>query len=76
MIKRYSSFEEVDQQLKILRLQRDISSERIKLDFNQSLTHFNFYPIRLIEGIGTALQKLVVIFALKKLRTLFGREDS
>ncbi len=71
--KQYSTFEEIDQQLRILRLQRDISSERIKLQFNELISNVRLYPLRVIENIGNTLQKLLLVFAIKKLRGVFGK---
>ncbi len=71
--KRFSTFEEIDQQLRILRLQRDISSERIKLQFNELISNFRLYPLQVIENIGNTIQKLLLVFAIKKLRGIFGK---
>ena len=68
MTRHYSSFEEVDKQLKILRLQRDISAERIKMDFNQVVSDIRIFPLRLIERLGGAIQKVFLVLAIRKLR--------
>ena len=36
MIKQYNSFEEIDNQLKILKLQREINKESLKLNLKHS----------------------------------------
>lgn len=73
MIRQYSSFEEVDQQLKILRLQRDISAERIKLDVNQVVSDIRIYPLKFIERLSGALQKVFLVIAIRKLRGFIGK---
>ena len=71
--KRFSTFEEIDQQLIIVRLQRDISSERIKLQFNELISNLRLYPLQVIENIGNTVQKLLLVFAIRKLRGFFGK---
>jgi len=67
----YSSFEEIDQQLKILWLQREIAHENIKLGFKR--TKKNLYPKNLLGGIdnlgGTIpfIQSLLITFLTDKI---------
>ena len=71
MTKRYSSFEEIDERLKILRLQREIDTESLKLHFNQAKT--NLYPTKLMGGLSGMVQKVMLTLAIKKLSRLFRR---
>lgn len=70
---RYNSFEEIDRQLKILRLQREISAEQIRLNFRTVLSRFQFQPLRLAEGLRLTVQKALLIMTIKKLRSLLGK---
>lgn len=47
--KKYTSFQEIDQDLKILKLQQDIERENLKLNFNN--TKASFYPTNLMGGV-------------------------
>ena len=72
----YSSFEEIDQQLKILWLQKEIAHENIKLGLKK--TKNNLYPKNLLGGInnlgglGPFIQSILITFftdmILKKLK--------
>lgn len=65
-MKRYSSFEEVDRDLKILKLQTEIDKEEIKLAVDQ--TKESLSPKSLIGGIvSTAIQKALVLKAVSKI---------
>ena len=67
--KRYSTFDEIDTDLKILNLQREIDRESLKLTY-QSTTK-NFYPTNLLGGFGGILQKLALSFVAGKLLKKF-----
>lgn len=71
MEKRYSSFAEIDERLRILRLQREIDKESIKLHMNRAKT--SLYPVRLAGGFTGLLQKIVLKFAVKKLSYFSNR---
>ncbi|MBC6997582.1 DUF6327 family protein [Cytophaga sp. FL35] len=68
--KKYTSFKEIDQDLKILKLQQDIERENLKLNFNN--TKASFYPTNLIGGIGGVIQKLVISFVAGKVMKKFS----
>lgn len=70
-MKHYSSFTEIDERLRILRLQREISKESLKLHLNSAKTIVS--PARLVGGFSGIVQKLVLTFAIKKLSG-FSRE--
>lgn len=67
MTKQYKSFDEIDERLKILNLQREIYKESLKLDLNKAKTHL--FPAHLANGLGGMglLQKLALSFVAKKL---------
>ncbi|MFT4833102.1 MAG: hypothetical protein ACI815_002766 [Psychroserpens sp.] len=67
--KKYSSFEEIDNRLKILRLQRDISSESLKLNLKKSKE--TFYPSHVFGEFSGVLQKILLGFVLKKILKKF-----
>jgi hypothetical protein len=62
--KKYSSFEEIDDRLKILRLQRDISRESLKFNFKKSKE--TFYPSHIFGEFSGVIQKVLLSFVLKK----------
>ncbi|MFD0797327.1 DUF6327 family protein [Maribacter chungangensis] len=70
-MKHYSSFTEIDEQLRILRLRRDISKESLVLRINRAKT--TFYPINCVGGLSGLVQKLVLTFAIKKLSIFSSR---
>ncbi|MDC6389071.1 DUF6327 family protein [Maribacter sp. PR1] len=51
MKKEYSSFKEVDTRLKILKLQREIDQESLKLHYYHAKT--DLAPLNLIKSVGT-----------------------
>ncbi len=62
----YSSFEEIDKDLKILKLQTEIDKEEIKLSIDQ--TKENLSPVSLIGStIGSIIQKALVLKAVSKI---------
>ena len=59
-MKRYTTFEEIDRDLKYLRLKSQIDLEEVKLGLNQSKETINetFSPINLIAGtLGSIIKK-------------------
>ncbi|MFD1094516.1 DUF6327 family protein [Salegentibacter chungangensis] len=65
-MKQYSSFEEIDRDLKILKLQTQIDKEEIKLTFEQ--TKDSLSPVSMIGSIfGSVLQKALVLKAVAKI---------
>lgn len=62
----YSSFEEIDKDLKILKLQTEIDKEEIKLSIDQ--TKHNLSPMSIIGStIGSIIQKALVLKAVSKI---------
>ncbi|QYA24878.1 hypothetical protein G3I01_04930 [Gramella sp. MT6] len=62
----YSSFEEIDKDLKILKLQTEIDKEEIKLSIDQ--TKESLSPVSLIGStIGSIIQKALVLKAVSKI---------
>ncbi|MDE3741984.1 DUF6327 family protein [Maribacter polysaccharolyticus] len=65
-MKEFSSFDEIDRQLKVLSLQREINLQQFKLNLN----HFKseLHPTQLLGGFKGIIQKAVITFILQKLR--------
>ncbi len=63
--KRYSSFEEIDADLKILRLQQQVDIESLKLSYQQ--TKNGLYPMKILGGFGGVMQKIAISLVAKKL---------
>lgn len=69
-MKRYTTFEEIDRDLKYLRLKSQIDLEEVKLGLNHSKETINdtFSPINLIAGtVGSILKKAFVLKMVDKL---------
>ncbi|MFT5737435.1 MAG: hypothetical protein ACI9SG_001784 [Maribacter sp.] len=49
----YKSFEEIDARLKILKLQREIDQESLKLHFHRAKV--DLVPSKLLQGLGSTL---------------------
>ncbi len=65
--KKYTSFDEIDQDLKILKLQREIDMENLKMNFHQ--TKHSLQPMNMLGGLGGLLKSfLISLFAKKVLR--------
>lgn len=65
-MKEYSSFDEIERDLKILKLQTQIDKEEIKLCYQ--LTKDNMSPFSLIASIaGSVVQKALVLKAVSKI---------
>ena len=75
----YSSFEEIDQRLKILSLQKEIDRENIKLGIHRSKD--NLYPRNLISaldvprGMGGFWQNIILTFIANKLYKKFVKKE-
>ncbi|GGW50769.1 DUF6327 family protein [Arenibacter certesii] len=65
MKKQYSSFSEIDEQLRILKLKREIDSENIKLHLSGAKASVS--PTRLVGEANIRLQKNLLTFAIQKL---------
>ncbi len=68
--KRYTSFSEIDADLRILRLQKEIDLENLKLKYHT--TKNSLYPAQLFGGLGGIAKKIAISMitkmVLKKLR--------
>ena len=67
--KRYSSFEEIDTQLKILKLQRAIEHEH--LVFNYKKVKYLLYPKNITLVIGDIIQQKLISILLNRYSWLF-----
>lgn len=70
-MKQYNSFVEIDERLHILRLQREIDKESIKLHLNQAKSSLN--PSRWVGGVNGLIQKVILTLVIKKLSGFSGR---
>ncbi|MCB7481901.1 DUF6327 family protein [Christiangramia sediminis] len=62
----YSSFEEIDKDLKILKLQTEIDKEEIKLSLDQ--TKESLSPMSLMRNaLGSIAQKALILKAVSKI---------
>ncbi|MCZ4318239.1 DUF6327 family protein [Aequorivita viscosa] len=69
-MKRYTTFEEIDRDLKYLRLKSQIDLEEVKLGLNQSKETMSetFSPINLIAStLGSIIKKAFVLKVVDKL---------
>lgn len=65
-MKEYKSFEEVDKDLEILKIRREVEQEEVKLSVAQ--TKMSLSPWSLISSLlGTLLQKIVMLKIFTKL---------
>jgi hypothetical protein len=64
-MKKYSSFREIDQQLQIFSLQREIDKESLKLNLNR--VKVDLYPSNLMGGFKDVLQKSLLTLVITKL---------
>ena len=68
-VKRYNTFNEIDNDLKILSLQREIDKENLKLTFQN--TKNNFYPTNILGGFSGIVKKIALSLVAKKLLKRF-----
>ncbi|WP_437396081.1 DUF6327 family protein [Flagellimonas lutimaris] len=61
----YTSFKEIDRDLKILKLQRQIEEEKVKLAFQN--TKEELYPSNILGGLAPLLQKVAISLIAKKI---------
>ncbi|AVR44836.1 hypothetical protein C7S20_05905 [Christiangramia fulva] len=62
----YTNFDEIDKDLKILKLQTEIDKEEIKLSVDQVKS--NLSPVSLLGGtVGAIIQKAIVLKAVSKI---------
>ncbi|WP_157941264.1 MULTISPECIES: DUF6327 family protein [Arenibacter] len=67
----YNSFKEIDERLMVLKLQRKIEIESLKLNLNQAKS--NLRPLQLAGSLKGSFQKILLTFAIKKLKAIFNR---
>ena len=66
MIQReYTSFEDIDRDLKVLKLQRQIEEEKVKLAVQN--TKEELYPTNILGGLMPLFQKIAISLVAKKL---------
>jgi hypothetical protein len=71
MTHRYNSFKEIDDRLRILALQREISKESLKLNLYSAKR--DIIPSHIISGLSGSLQKLVLTWVLKTMVAKFRK---
>ncbi len=69
--KKYTSFKEIDNDLKILKLQRQIDMENLKMNFNQ--TKHSLQPSSLFGGFGGLVKSFLISLFAKKVLKRFSR---
>ncbi|KAB5488947.1 DUF6327 family protein [Flagellimonas hadalis] len=67
--KKYSSFEEIEQDMRILQLQREIDEEKLKYAFQS--TKEELYPTNLLGGFSGIAKKLALSFVTSKILKSF-----
>lgn len=70
---RFSSFEEIDKRLKVLKLEKEIDKESFKFDLLKFRK--NIYPGIFSGGIGGLIQILVISIVTKKLSKLIHKKS-
>ena len=65
MIGKYNSFREIDQDLKILALEREINKEYTKYSLQELKTYF--YPFNLIKSFDGFVAKVMIPFILTRI---------
>ncbi|GLU43236.1 DUF6327 family protein [Allomuricauda sp. NBRC 101325] len=68
--KRYTSFEEIDHDLKVLKLKRQIREEKLKLAVQN--TKKELYPVNILGGLAPLIQKIAISVVAKKLIKKFN----
>lgn len=71
MSKSYTSFEQIDKDLKIMRLKQEIAVENLKLSYSEARK--SLYPTQLLGGFTGIIQKLAISLLAKKLLQKFSR---
>ncbi len=70
MIQRqYTSFNEIDRDLKVLKLQRQIEEEKVKLAIHN--TKEELYPTNILSGLAPLIQKVAITLVAKKILKKF-----
>ncbi|WP_286106019.1 DUF6327 family protein [Arenibacter sp. M-2] len=71
MGKQYNSFKEIDERLMVLKLQRQIEIESLKLNINQ--VKANLRPLQLAGNLKGSIQQILLVYAIRKLKAIFNR---
>lgn len=67
--KKYSSFQEIERDMKILQLQREIDEEKLKLAFQSTKEELN--PINILGGFSGIAKKLALSLVTNKILKRF-----
>jgi hypothetical protein len=62
--KKYSSFREINNDLRILKLQQEIDKESLRLNYRRAKSSFS--PTNLLGGFGGIIQTLLISLVAKK----------
>lgn len=65
MTRRFSSFDEIDEQLKILRLKREIDKECAKLRIFDIKNHL--YPVNLVRSMDGTLARVMIPLVITRI---------
>ena len=65
MTKRFSSFEEIDEQLKILTLKREIDKECAKLRIYDIKNHL--YPVNLVRSMDGTIARVMIPLVVSRI---------
>ena len=68
--KEYTTFKDIDHDLKILKLQRQIDEEELKLSYENAKKEL--YPINILGGLAPIIQKVAISLVAKKLLKKLG----
>lgn len=72
-MRKYKNFDEIDRDLKLLKLQNDINKEKIKLSYN--LTKESLAPMSLLKSAaGSIFKSAVVLKATSKTLGFIGNK--
>ena len=70
-MRQYNSFDEIDRDLVLLKLQKEVDKERIILSYNN--TKESLKPLSLLKGVGeTLLKSAIVVKGASKLLGLIS----
>ncbi|MEC7264298.1 MAG: DUF6327 family protein [Bacteroidota bacterium] len=68
--KQYTSFEAIEQDLKILNLERQIDEEKLRLSIQN--TKKELYPVNVLGGLAPIIQKVAISLIAKKILKKIG----
>jgi hypothetical protein len=68
--KQYTSFEAIEQDLKILNLERQIDEEKLKRSIEN--TKKELYPVNVLGGMAPIIQKVAISLIAKKILKKIG----